>query len=187
MIKCNCKCDFTKKCEFEFQPNTATVGKPMVWVWGFGWPMANGWLYEKPVCKQSVVFTTHLNNTIWRLSVATISTPLVLAIAYYLLSSFFANLTPSQCPFHSLSLTLFLSLLFQQFLLHHLFCLPPVLPFILSLALFILNTAWQSILKSQEGCSFPFAQWGDPSVKRVKSQLKEQNKRSLQLSIPLLT
>lgn len=131
---------FHQKCELEFQPNTATVGEPMAWIWGrgslFGWPMANGWLYEKPVCKQSFVFTTHLNNTIWRLSVATISTPLVLAIAYYLLSSFFANLTPSQCPFHSLSLTLFLSLLFQLFLLHHLFCLPPVLPFILSLALF---------------------------------------------------
>lgn len=43
------------------------------------------------------------------------------------------------------------------------------------LLFFILNTAWQSILKSQEGCSFPFAQWGDPLV----CQLKEWNKRSL--------
>lgn len=100
-----------------------------------------------------------------------------------LFSSLLANLTPIQYPFLSLFLWLFfLSLLFHLFLIHHLFCLPSV-SFILSPALFILNAAWQSILKSQEGCSFPFARWGEPLV----CQLKEWHKCSLQLSIPLPT
>lgn len=116
--------------------------------------------------------TSTLNSTIRRPF-----TPLVFSLLYLLIWLLFSTIS------FTFSLTLFLSLLLHLFLIHHLFCLPSVLSFILSPALFILNAAWQSILKSQEGCSFLFAQWGDPLV----CQLKEWHKCSLQLSIPLPT